>query len=245
MIEPAFRSALLDPDAPPPANLRGPGGEPAGRRFAVYRNNVAVGLTEALETQFPVLRKLVGEDFFKAMAGIFLRQHPPSSPVMAGYGAAMPDFLAAFGPAAHLGYLPDVARLELAILDSYHAADAPPLSAGALARLPDLPPESTRLALSPSARLVRSPWPVFSIWAANTRDAPAPARKIAEDIAVLRRGFDPEPCLLPLGGGTVLAALLAGEPLAVAAMPGPEAFAGTLSLLLGHSAVTGILHGEP
>ncbi len=42
-----FTAAVLDPSASVPATLIGPDGGPAARRFDVYRNNVAVSLTEA------------------------------------------------------------------------------------------------------------------------------------------------------------------------------------------------------
>ena len=50
-----------------------------GRRFAVYRNNVMVSLIDALADTFPVVQQLVGEVFFRAMAGVFARQSPPRS----------------------------------------------------------------------------------------------------------------------------------------------------------------------
>jgi hypothetical protein len=126
MSQQEFRTALLDPEHPVPSGLTDPQGRPAGRRFNVYRNNVSVSLTEALRQAFPVVQKLVGEEFFTAMAQEHLRAHPPASPLMMFYGEAMPAFLSAFPPVAHLPYLADVARLELALRASYHAPDAVP-----------------------------------------------------------------------------------------------------------------------
>ena len=68
-----------------------------------------IGLTEALEAAFPVVRKLVGDEFFRAMAGVYLRTHPPKTPLMMFYGEAMPQFLSRFGPTKKFGYLPDIA----------------------------------------------------------------------------------------------------------------------------------------
>ena len=48
-IEADFKTALFDPAVMPPAGLSDPAGRPAGKRFDIYRNNVVVSLTEALE----------------------------------------------------------------------------------------------------------------------------------------------------------------------------------------------------
>ena len=240
----AFACALLDPARPVPAGLTDPAGRPAGTRFDVYRNNVAASLTAALETGFPVLRALVGEAFFKAMAGVFLRAHPPRSGLLMQYGAEMPGFLAGFGPVAHLPYLPDVARLELALRAAYHAADAAPIAPEALGALPPNRLAAARLRLAPALRLVRSPWPVAGIWHANaTPGAPRPGTG-PEDALITRPGFDPEVVALPPGAGDYVAALLAGRTVAAAhtagaATPGFDP-ADALGRLLAAGAITGI-----
>ncbi len=239
-----FREALLTPDAPRPAGLSDGVGQPAGRRFDVYRNNVAVSLTEALETAFAVIRKLVGDANFKLLAGAFLRQHPPSSPLMMFYGAEMPEFLARFEPTASLGYLPDVARLELALRKSYHAADAAPIDPTRLqAMAPDVLMASP-LVVAPSLQLIRSPWPIFALWDFNMNGGPKPTAG-GEDVAVLRAEMDPEPVRLPAGGGTFLSQLLQGAPLGLAfetAAAEAEGFdlSHMLTLLIGANAITDI-----
>ena len=90
----AFAAALGEPSAPPPAMTHGRMGAPDARRFAVYRNNVAVGLIGALEARYPVSRRIAGEDLFCAMARAFVRAHRPRSPVMIAYGGEFPEFVA-------------------------------------------------------------------------------------------------------------------------------------------------------
>ncbi|WP_330994612.1 DNA-binding domain-containing protein [Pseudomonas aeruginosa] len=93
-----FASALLDPERAVPEGLVGPDSEPSARRFAVYRNNVFVGLTDALRAGFPCVVKLVGDEYFAAMARVFAAAMPPGSPVLLHYGAEFPDFIASFPP---------------------------------------------------------------------------------------------------------------------------------------------------
>ena len=90
----AFAAALGEPSAPPPAMTHGRMGAPDVRRFAVYRNNVAVGLIGALEARYPVSRRIAGDDLFRAMARAFVRAHKPRSPVMIAYGGEFPEFVA-------------------------------------------------------------------------------------------------------------------------------------------------------
>lgn len=206
-----IRGAVLSPDIAIPDGLSDGAGRPAGRRFDVYRNNVAVSLTEALETAFPVVRKLVGEANFKLLAGAFLRQHPPSSPLMMFYGDEMPAFLETFGPTQTIQYLPDIARLELALRASYHAMDSDAIEPTMLQSIAPDALMASSVGLAPSVQLVRSRWPIHAIWRFNIEDDAPKPKMAAEDVAVIRKTLDPQPLLLPPGGGPFLAALMAGE----------------------------------
>jgi hypothetical protein len=240
-----FHAALLDNTRAVPIGLSDGQGRPAGARFSVYRNNVAVGLTEALEVSFPAIVKLIGAENFKKVAGVFLRQHPPKSPLIMVYGAEFPQFLEAFDPLEHIGYLPDVARLEQALRESYHAANATPIDPATLANLAEETLTAARMTFSPSVRLVRSHWPVHAIWAYNLEDgAPKPAN-VAQDVLITRPDFDPQCHPLSQGGGAFVASLIVGESLGEAyekaAKFSPDFdLAALLTLLLDTKAITAI-----
>ena len=230
--ERAFR-ARLDPGTGVPPGLTDGAGRPAGRRFDVYRNNVTVGLREALESGFPAMARLLGQANFDGLARAFLQAHRPEAPVMQRYGEGFPEFLAARLPRGRLDYLPDVARLELALRQAYHAADATPLAPEAL---PDLA-ETTCLSLVPAAAMLRSRWPVLSLYRfAMTPGSPAPAAR-AEDVLIARPGFDPDGHLLPPGGAAMVAAFAEGAPLGAAIAAADADAAETLTLLLREGAL--------
>lgn len=164
-----FAAALLDPAAPCPPGLAAWNGSDVAQRFAVYRNNVTVSLVEALADTFTVVRELVGDAFFRTLATAFVRRSPPHSPVLAWYGGDFPDFVAAFPPAAGVPYLADVARLEYARVIAFHAADATPLPAAALAAWLEAPERlpALRLQLHPALSVLASPFAIVSLWAAH------------------------------------------------------------------------------
>ncbi|HEV7480057.1 MAG TPA: DNA-binding domain-containing protein [Roseiarcus sp.] len=112
----AFAAALGEPSAPPPAATHGRMGAPDVRRFAVYRNNVAVRLIGALEARYPVSRRIAGDDLFRAMARAFVRAHRPRSPVMIAYGEEFPEFVADY--LAPAGARPSLRQTALEITDA-------------------------------------------------------------------------------------------------------------------------------
>ena len=86
---------------------------------------------------------------------------------MALFGREFPGFLGDFAPASSLPYLPDVARLERAWLESLHAADAPPLSPNTVLAEWTRALEEARFGAHPAARIVMSYYPLVDLWSAN------------------------------------------------------------------------------
>lgn len=194
-----FAAAIFDPEQQVPSELRVLNGPVSIDRFAVYRNNVMVGLIEGLRDAYPVVCRLVGDEFFRAMAAIFARANPPRSPVMLEYGDGLAEFIAGFPPLAGLPYLPDVARLERAWVEAYHAAEWD---------------ADVGQSLHPAVRLVRSPYPVFAIWQANRqKDRPDPMELTGqgENVLVTRLASQVRACPVPDEDAALIVGFLAGR----------------------------------
>jgi len=164
----AFSQALLHQSVAADSRLapllRQPG-------FAVYRNTVMRGCIDALQANYPAILRLVGEEWFRAAAAVYVRQQWPSRPSLLDYGDRFAAFLGGFAPAAELPYLPAVARLDRLWTESHLAADAPVLEAPSIAGLAPVALESLRLFPHPAARWC---WtddvPAFTVWQRNRAD---------------------------------------------------------------------------
>ncbi|WP_020180557.1 DNA-binding domain-containing protein [Methylopila sp. M107] len=219
VLQSAFAASLEDPARPAPEQLAPSGDTRPERRFAVYRNNVAVSLAGAIAKRFPAVQRIVGDEFFAELARAYVAGHRPRSPVMMSYGDDFPDFVALAPGLDELPYLADVARLEAARTRAYHAADAEPLGAEAFAALDPEALDRAALTLHPSVETVRSARPVVTIWAMNageTELGPIEDWR-GEDALVARPGMDVLVRALPPGGAAFLGALKSGAPLGAAA----------------------------
>lgn len=215
----AFAPALLDPMRAAPPVVSGPNGRAAGKRYDVYRNNVTVSLIDALAAIYPAVQRITGTDFFRAMARFHVRESPPTSPLLFEYGRGFPDFIAQYEHAQIMPWLADVARLERAWLDAYHAHDAAPLAPAQLATI--APERLADLVLTPhpATRIVRSEFSAVTIFAANRDGAPASRidASTPEDALITRPGFDVIVRHLPPGGAVFAICLKEGRPLGEAA----------------------------
>lgn len=216
----SFIDALKHPDQPVPDALAKPKGLPAKRRFDVYRNNVVVGMIEGLRATFPAIERLVGGEFFSAASRVYLEKEPPRSPLLFRYGGTFGNFLDHFPPAASVPYLGDVARLEWARLVAYHAADRKPLSIDVLSRVPASDVGKVTFELHPSLALIKSSWPVVSLWAASTDRGSSDDvdMKRPEEAVIVRPKMEVDTRLLPAGGFSIISALKEGAALEEAAL---------------------------
>ncbi|MBV6656379.1 MAG: putative DNA-binding domain-containing protein [Devosiaceae bacterium] len=180
----AFAHALRAPDAPVPHGIARANGADPTEAFNIYRNNVVASLADALQAAFPITAQMLGDGLSRALTADFARAHPPRSPVLGGYGAGFPRYLANHEATKSRPFLAEMALLERLYLDSYHAADAAALDGATLAALDPETLSAGRLVLHPATRLVRFRFPIAEMHAIEQ------AAMRGEDVGAARSALD-------------------------------------------------------
>lgn len=207
-------------------------GRDAADRFRVYRNNVIHSLVEALGATFPATRRAMGADDFRGAAIAYAEAVKPASPVLARYGEAFPAFLAR--PGRLRAHVPEIAAIEYARVQAFHAADGDPLAPDALARLAPDRLASLVFPAHPAACLVPTPGGGASAYvgaSAASRDGGALVTRPADAVLVAR---------LDAPAFAFAQALFGGAPLAEAANREGLDLSGALASLLSSGAFAGL-----
>jgi hypothetical protein len=191
-------------------------GELVDRRMAVYRANMVAAADKALSSAYPVIRQVVGDEFFHGLAREFQRGSPSTSGDLTRFGATLTEFLDTFEHTRALPYLPDLARLEWAVHRAYGAADAPDWDAAELGAVAPERQAAIRLQWTPGLAVVESGFPIVRIWGLHQpgHDGDFSVDWTAtENALVARQGFAVTVSACGAGEAAFLAASLAGDTL--------------------------------
>jgi hypothetical protein len=236
-LQRAFAAALRDPQVAcavlPPANL------------AIYRNNARAAFLSALELTFPVVRRRVGDDYFRQLAVLYRDRAPSRSGDLHWAGRDFASFLDEHLHGGDYAWLADLARIEWSRAECAVAAALPSLSATALARFAPHDFEHLVFGLQPALKLHSSSYPVATVWLANQEaDAPPVDQSLgAESVLVLARADSVEVRHINEGMLSFLSALQAGLALGVAmgrAELEVEALTGALEFIFGEGLVVSL-----
>ena len=194
-----------------------------GTGYAVHVRNIRNSLVLALKHTYPVVCELVGPDFFAGAARRFIASFPPSRPWLTSFGAEFPSFLASYGPASPLPFLPDCAALEWARIVAAFSPDELGIDLASLSEIPESELMKRQLILHRCATIVPTRFPAYRIWAAH--QAPNPGRLLelisldpVSEVVLVSRSVTGEAVVSRFSGGraTFLRALSEGESLASA-----------------------------
>ena len=129
-------------------------------RFWIYQNNVFAALQDYLKEVFPATQGVVGEDFFKQMAQVFIQQSPPQQGNIHLYGADFVKICEKFEGLESLVYLPDLMAYEWALHAAYYADDRPAVDVANISQDELL---SLSVSLTENFYLIESNYPIFEI----------------------------------------------------------------------------------
>jgi hypothetical protein len=144
----------------------------ARARLDIYRNNVIHSLSSAIADLYPIVKRLVGEQFFKGLATEFVRLHPPMNSALVLYGQGFVEFIEQHQACRQLPYLSDVARLEVYSHQTFHARDVDCFDPATLSAVAPEQLANLSFELVPAVHLLQSAWPVEDIWQENLKQNP-------------------------------------------------------------------------
>lgn len=169
-LQARFAAALRGDPGPIGLDVVDDGLEAAGR-LDIYRNNARAVFEGALERTYPVLRRRVGEDYFRQLAHDYRERFPSRNGDLHGVGEHFARHLAETEAESGYGWLAELAELEWACECAFVAARERPVGPQALASLSPDELSLARLRLQPSLRCVASSFPVLDVWRANQPEA--------------------------------------------------------------------------
>lgn len=135
------------------AILPSPTLEPA-KRVGIYHGMYLLRMRDALATDYPGLEHFLGSEGFAELVRDYVQVYPSRSYSLNRLGDRLPEFLMNRGERARRGFLVDLARLELAVTESFDAPEAAPLAEAQVASLGAEDWEHVVLEPVPSLRLV-------------------------------------------------------------------------------------------
>jgi hypothetical protein len=248
-IQLALARRILGDDAPDlEAWIALPPGADAAERLAAHTHGYPARIRESLRETYPALAHILGDGDFAKLAERYLPHVPAGESNLNFIGSALPAFVAADPLARDLPFLPDLARLEWAVGECFHARLAGPFDAAACAAWTPADWSHARIDFQPGVALVRSRWPLRAL-----RDCRNVAREEVdvelvdrpENVLVHREDLDVVTRAVDDGEAAALALLLAGAPLGrvAADLAGRGAQADAVSAYFAGWAGAGLIAG--
>jgi Putative DNA-binding domain len=194
----------------------------SNRGLQTYRANAHASALRSLQTAYPVIAQLVGEDAFEHLARDYWVQHPPTRGDLAQWGGELAVFIANIPALQSEPYLSDVATAEWAL---HAAATAADLAADVttFALLAEHDPNALTLQFASGTALIHSSFPIASILTAHLYANPSFEKvgqnlreKLTETALVWRQGLRPMVAVCSAGEAAFISQLLSGKSLLAA-----------------------------
>ena len=132
-------------------------------RVNIYADAYFYRLLDCLYDEFPATFAVVGSDNFAALVRDYLLACPPTEPSIFYAGRYLDSFLRNHPLAKRWPFISELARLERAILDVFHAADTSTLSDEAMRAIPSEQWPAIKFETHPAVEILRNEWRVADV----------------------------------------------------------------------------------
>ncbi|AZN35707.1 HvfC/BufC N-terminal domain-containing protein [Iodobacter ciconiae] len=148
------------------------------REIAIYADGYFLRLAEALQTNYPALFQILGDEDFYTLARAYLAAHPSSHPSIRWFGDQLAAFLKQEHPYAAVPIFAELAAFEWALRHTIDAADALLLTLENLQAIPSQNWALLCFKLHPSLSILSLAWNAPKVWQAIMAEQAPPAPKI-------------------------------------------------------------------
>ena len=139
------------------------------QRINIYADAYFYRLLECLKEEFPAALAVAGPKEFADLVRGYLAWRPPTEPSIFYAGRYLPEFLRNHSLPQRWPFIAELARLERATLESFHASDAPTLSGEVMSGIPAEQWPALELRAHPSLEILRGEWRVTELLSAVER----------------------------------------------------------------------------
>ena len=145
------------------ALVRGDDRLSAEERVDIYANMYFYRLLDVLREDFPATVRVLGDDNFHNLATGYLLEYPPTEPSVMYCGRHLADFLRGHALRKNAPYVADLAALERASVEVFHAPDAPALDAEQMRAVAPEKWPALKLRTHPAARVLKLEYKVAEL----------------------------------------------------------------------------------
>jgi hypothetical protein len=158
-LQAAFQAGVLAGEEPDTAailsSIRDSKRTDRATLFGVYVNAYRLRLAEFVSKDYPVLREILGEEEFEALAIAYTEETRSRQPNARWYASRLPEFMGGHCRWRKRTDWIDLARFERALADAFDSADAPALDMSAFSSISSALVPHLRFELHPSVRLLQ------------------------------------------------------------------------------------------
>jgi hypothetical protein len=135
----------------------------AAERVDIYANMYFYRILDVLKEDFPATLAVLGAERFHNLVTGYLIEYPPAHFSISNAGNHLADFLRHHPLGGEFPFLADLALLERALIDVFHAPDAVPLDAEQMRAIAPADWPSFELKLEPAHQIIDLQWDVATI----------------------------------------------------------------------------------